>query len=294
MNKVNSIEVHFALGKQTYQVDIIKVGQEYCRADKKHEELSRWYHSLHFILDGCGTISVNGKKQLLSKGTAFLLFAGEKYDYYPDPIRPWSYIWVDFYESENVNNLLTQCGFTKQKPYVSIKDHMQISNYFVSMFNAYDGGLLQPVNVSGWFTLIIGQYLAEKNKYAPVSVRGSMLYRCFLELVNYIENNYRLNLSVKQIAEDVNLSEYQIYSMFKKFINMTPIDYTNKFRISIACHLFQNMHLNISAASHMVGIEDTKYFSRLFTKYKGISPSDYRNDCEKDKPFAWISELGLD
>lgn len=62
MNKVNSIEVHFALGKQTYQVDIIKVGQEYCRADKKHEELSRWYHSLHFILDGCGTISVNGKK----------------------------------------------------------------------------------------------------------------------------------------------------------------------------------------------------------------------------------------
>lgn len=61
MNKVNSIEVHFALGKQTYQVDIIRVRQEYCRADKKHEELSRWYHSLHFILDGCGTISVNGK-----------------------------------------------------------------------------------------------------------------------------------------------------------------------------------------------------------------------------------------
>ena len=55
--------------------------------------------------------------------------------------------------------------------------------------------------------------------------------------VNYIDNNYRLNLSVKQIAEDVNLSEYQIYSMFKKFINMTPIDYTNKFRISMACHL---------------------------------------------------------
>ena len=94
MNKVNSIEVHFALGKQTYQVDIIKVGQEYCRADKKHEELSRWYHSLHFILDGCGTISVNGKKKLLSRGTAFLLFAGEKYDYYPDSIKPWSYVWV--------------------------------------------------------------------------------------------------------------------------------------------------------------------------------------------------------
>lgn len=78
MNKVNSIEVHFALGKQTYQVDIIKVGQEYCRADKKHEELSRWYHSLHFILDGCGTISVNGKKQLLSKGYGIFIVCQRK------------------------------------------------------------------------------------------------------------------------------------------------------------------------------------------------------------------------
>ena len=60
MNKVNSIEVHFALGKQTYQVDIIKVGQEYCRADKKHEELSRWYHSLHFIL----SVSIKAFSQL--------------------------------------------------------------------------------------------------------------------------------------------------------------------------------------------------------------------------------------
>ena len=244
-------------------------------------------------MEGVGTIIVNGKKQVLSKGTAFLLFAGDKYDYYPDPIRPWSYVWVDFYESEGVTDLLAQCGFTRQRPYVTLKDYLQMSNYFMSMFSGFDGSVLQSVNVAGWFMLIIGQYIAEKNKYAPVSVRGSALWRCFADVVSYINNNYRLNLTVKQLSEDMNLSEYQIYTMFKKYINMTPIDYTNKFRITMACHLFQNRQCDIQEVSRMVGIEDPKYFSRLFTKYKGVSPSEYRNNCENDQPFAWIEEIGL-
>ena len=71
--KSEYINAKIDLPNKTYLVEILKVGKEYCRPDKKHENLVRAHYSLHFILDGYGTLCVGDKKFILGKGTAFVL-----------------------------------------------------------------------------------------------------------------------------------------------------------------------------------------------------------------------------
>ena len=294
--KNDCINTKLDLPNKTYRADILKVGKEYCRPDKKHESLVREYYSIHFILDGYGTLCIGNKKYVLGRGTAFVLYAGEQYDYYPDAYKPWSYIWINLNqtrEDDNLNELFAECGFSKEKPYVIFNDYAQVANNFMELFNSYDGMFLQNLKCTGYFSLILSQLIEEKNRYAPVGVKGSLSYKYFADIITYINSNYRLNLSIGQIASDMSVSEKQIYSMFKKFINMTPIDYINRYRISNACIFLKQMDINVENVAVMVGIDNPKYFTRLFNKWKGMSPREYKKICDGDDPFFWLKEKNI-
>ncbi len=292
------VNVKLDLLDKTYKIDVIKIGQEYCRPDKKHESLVRDYHSIHFVLDGYGTIVVGQKKIMLGRGSVFVLYGGEHYDYYPDTVKPWSYIWANLQrgydeQADNVLDLFAKCGFTKKKPYVIFNEYSQLANNFMQMFKYYDGTSLQSLRCSAYFSLIISQLISQKNKYAPVGEHGSLSYKYFTDIITYVNSNYRLNLSIGQIAADLNFSEKQVYAMFKKYIDMTPVDYINRYRISNACILFKQTDISVENVSLMVGIENPKYFTRLFGKWKGMSPREYKAVCDGDDPFYWMKEKNI-
>ena len=293
--KSEYINAKIDLPNKTYLVEIIKVGKEYCRPDKKHENLVRAHYSLHFILDGYGTLCMRDKKFILGKGTAFVLYSGEPYDYFPDAVKPWAYIWINFVPSKNdeLNDLLTECGFSKEKPYVTINDYTQLENSFNELYKSYDGMFLQNLKCTAYFSLILSRLIEVKNKYSSVAIKGSLYYKYFADVITYINSNYRLNLSIGQISDYMNISEKQIYRMFQKFINMTPIDYINRYRISNACIFFQQMEISVEKAAMMVGIDNPKYFSRLFHKWKGMTPREYKKSCDGDDPFFWLKEKGI-
>lgn len=270
LNQSNIVQM--SVGDKAYKINLLKVGQEYCRPDKKHEGLVREFYSLHFVLDGYGTLCVNDKKYVLGKGTVFLLRRGVKYDYYPDAVKPWSYIWINFIganEDEDVDGFLSLCGFTNERHYVILNDYAQTSQLFIQLHNGYDSGILQNLKCAGYFMLIAAQLIAEKIKYAPIGVRGSLADKYFNDILTYIHGNYRLNLSIRQISEDMSISEKQMYGMFKKYLDMTPIDYINRYRISNACIFLRQMDASVETVAEMVGIDNPKYFTRMFVKWKG-------------------------
>lgn len=290
------INAKFDLPGKTYRIEILKIGKEYCRPDKKHESLVRSYYSIHFILDGCGTLCVGDKKYVLGRGTAFALYGGEQYDYYPDAYKPWSYVWINFASpqgNDDLDTLFDKCGFSKEKPYAIFNDSPQIANNFLELFNSYDGMYLQNLKCTGYCSLILSQLIEAKNKYSSVEVKGSISYKYFADIITYINSNYRLNLTIGQIASDMSVSEKQIYGMFKKFINMRPNDYINRYRISNACIFFKQRNISVEDVALMVGIDNPKYFTRLFNKWKGMSPREYKNNCDGDDPFLWLKEKNI-
>ena len=68
--------------------------------------------------------------------------------------------------------------------------------------------------------------------------------------------------------------------MFIKHLGLSPNDYLTQYRINRACSLLRNSKLTISNIANSVGYDDPLYFSRVFKKVKGVSPSIYLKNAD--------------
>ena len=96
------------------------------------------------------------------------------------------------------------------------------------------------------------------------------------EALDYIKDNYRQKITVRDIAREVNLSESHLFSVFKKETGFSPITYLNNYRLSAAADLLLRDNKTIVEIADEVGICDSVYFNKLFRKNYQMAPSKYR------------------
>lgn len=92
----------------------------------------------------------------------------------------------------------------------------------------------------------------------------------------YIRAHYREDISLSALAEMVNISPVYLSRLFKKEEGINFLDYLNQCRIEEARNLLRDIQLNINDISELSGFHNTKYFSKIFKKSVGITPSEYR------------------
>jgi len=96
------------------------------------------------------------------------------------------------------------------------------------------------------------------------------------EAQKYISKYYMENLTLERVATEVNLNPVYFSNSFKKEIGENFLDYLHKYRIEMAKEALRNENCTIIETAMRVGYSDAKYFSKIFKKYVGIKPSDYR------------------
>lgn len=101
------------------------------------------------------------------------------------------------------------------------------------------------------------------------------------KILDYIEFNLNSPLTLKSISEKFNLSAPYISSQFKKEVGTTVIRYINQLRINDAIKLLDASSMSIQDIAAYVGIPDYNYFTKVFKKDMGVTPSDYRKDIAK-------------
>lgn len=95
--------------------------------------------------------------------------------------------------------------------------------------------------------------------------------------VEYITTNYQSDLTLGDVAEHVYVSPFYISRMFKKELGINFVDYLGNLRIEKAKELLADAHVKAYEVAQAVGIPNAHYFSKLFRKYAGITPSEYRD-----------------
>jgi two-component system, response regulator YesN len=83
-------------------------------------------------------------------------------------------------------------------------------------------------------------------------------------------------LSLEVIANAIHLSTYELSRQFKKETGMNITEYINKLRMNEALKIMESENFSITEISHMVGFNDVNYFTKVFKKLNGITPSQYR------------------
>lgn len=91
-------------------------------------------------------------------------------------------------------------------------------------------------------------------------------------LLDWIEENFVSEISLKDLSEVSNLSEKYICRIFKEYTLQTPIEYINRLRVDFAAHEMLIKKVSVTQAAFDSGFNDLSYFSKTFKKYKGISP----------------------
>lgn len=97
-----------------------------------------------------------------------------------------------------------------------------------------------------------------------------------INLLNWIEDNYTENITLERLSEVSNLSEKYICRIFKEYTSKTPINYINEIRIDAACHEMIANRKSITDAALACGFNDLSYFSKMFKRYKNMSPQKYK------------------
>ena len=97
------------------------------------------------------------------------------------------------------------------------------------------------------------------------------------KIVQFIQNNYdNPELSLNQISKYVYLSPAYVSTIFKKYKEVTISNYIIDVRMRTAEKLLKESSYKAYEIANMVGYTNSQYFSILFKKYRGVSPSEYR------------------
>lgn len=92
----------------------------------------------------------------------------------------------------------------------------------------------------------------------------------------YVEEHYYENLMLADVAQKVGISAGYLSTLFQRQMAKGFVDYLNEIRVEHACAYLRQNYLKTYEIAYKVGFRDEKYFSRVFKKIKGQSPSEYR------------------
>ena len=95
-------------------------------------------------------------------------------------------------------------------------------------------------------------------------------------ILDYVENHYAEDIYLNLFAEKLKLTGAYISSYFKEKMNVNLTDYINNYRIKKAVILSENPQNKNKDIAEMVGLPNINTFIRLFKKYTGYTPGEYR------------------
>lgn len=123
----------------------------------------------------------------------------------------------------------------------------------------------------------IRRYVSELTDLKKTMKPSSNQVKLALE---YIEANYRNDITLESVAAEVSLSPGYLSSLIRSELRMSYVDYLSNVRIHKAKHLLSTMHKTGDVA-RLVGFHDAAYFCRVFKNQTGMTPLQYRKEWSR-------------
>ncbi|SNS48642.1 two component transcriptional regulator, AraC family [Anaerovirgula multivorans] len=144
---------------------------------------------------------------------------------------------------------------------------------------AYDY-LLKPIPPKDLKNLLKRLLDDQKQRQAavPQEEKQQEIYedQVILKAKEYVEDHYHSKIHLQNVADYVGLSSTYFSKFFKQKTAVNFSNYLNQVRIQKSKELMRNPNLSLNEISYRVGYEDLSYFSIVFQRYEGITPTGYR------------------
>jgi AraC family transcriptional regulator of arabinose operon len=240
------------------------------------EEASRYI--LIYCVEGQGWFELNGQLQKVEANQVFILPKGHAHSYGSNNKQPWTIYWIHFDGSQA--EFFAE-GFEKPMHVLPEKDSRIEDRFklfeelYSTLKNGYSRSNLEFSITTLFYFLGSLKYLSTF-RASERSDQTSQQRDVAEESIHYMRENIRKRINLKEMAEFVGYSASHFSALFQQKTGYSPLNYFNHLKIQEVCHLLDLSDMKVNQISMLFGFEDPFYFSRLFTKTMGYTPSDYR------------------
>lgn len=230
-------------------------------------------YQLLYIASGKAYFYFEGKEEIVTAGHMVLYRPKEmqKYIYYgKDQTEVY---WVHF-TGKDVKQLLKKYGFPSTGHVINTGTSSEYQRLFQNMIQELQ--LCKPhfdellaIMLQQLF-ILVSRLDTRKNK------TNTYLQTEIEQATSHFNKHYNENINIEEYAASKHMSTCWFIRNFKHYNGMTPMHYILTIRIANAQNLLETTTYNITEIANIVGYENPLYFSRLFKKQTGLSPSEYR------------------
>jgi len=97
------------------------------------------------------------------------------------------------------------------------------------------------------------------------------------KVLAFIESHLNDNVTIDDLARIVHFHPNYFIKFFRDHLGCSPMQYINRLRLEKAKHLLKTTDLTVKEIADAIGFNDAGYFSKVFKRYAGFSPQEFRN-----------------
>lgn len=247
-----------------------------CGPQYKLKRVAERYFIL-YVLKGIGFIvDESGEKVALQAGDVMMYKPHRYQDISVDMEQPMTYAGLIF-NGHFFDQLLKDSHLAAQQK-ISIGVNMELITAFRTLISEM---LTLPEEQDDRILAQCLGIIAEINRmirtaYLKKDISGHS-QRCVEQAAAYIRQNYSKKITLDELEEQTGLSKSWINELFKRAYNITPIQFQLRERLEQAKILLADNSISIGQISSRLGFNDQFYLSKMFKRYTGMSPKEYRN-----------------
>lgn len=241
------------------------VGETVCDGKYRISRSCSDLNSLEYIVDGAGTLEINGQVLYPKAGDVFLLTEGSRHTYYADQNHPWHKYFISF------SGPVADCLLRTYLPRDTYLFHgCYVEKAFARLFslglNNQDQDKAQIAMAPVLFSLVQSIYDRQITAEYDLADR----------IKREIEDRATMHLDLEELCRTLNYSKNHIINRFSAKFGVTPYQYYKNCRLQIAKDYLINTQMTVSEIADALSYTDAQYFSYAFKQGTGCSPSRFR------------------
>ncbi len=229
--------------------------------DSTHTHIQ--YHRLYLLTEGSAMLRLYNREIELAPGNVYFIPAfsvresnieGKMNKYY-----------IHFQTSSPFFSLYRYLSDKYSIPATSETEYLfktVVDNYSSNSMSAH-------FKLQGAMNLILSDFVSDVTAAVPELVK-------FDEVLRYIDNNYRKNITLAELAGIMNISSMYFSNYFKRTFRISPKQYILNKRLMESQRLLLESRMSIKEIAYEVGFDNENYFSEFFSAKVGISALKFR------------------
>lgn len=225
-----------------------------------------------YTVKGEARLNIQNDTYFVQPGTLYFLPAGTKQSFGTEGNEKlglyWCHFRLELSDFQVINAL-------QLPPFVYVKDKEMMKNLFIKM-NEYQHrkSITRELRLKSVLLELLAYYLEESHVQRTTFQQSDFEVK-WNEVLAYIEANLHQNIQIEELAKFAFLHPNYFITSFKNIMGCSPIQYVTNRRIAIAKQLLMETELPVAVVAKQVGMQN-HYLSRLFKRYTGITPVQYR------------------